>query len=41
VVLRLLRRWLLEREIRARIAAFARACADPEIVESTRVGGVE
>ena len=34
-------RWLLEREIRARIAAFARACADPAIVESTGVGAVE
>ena len=26
--------WLLGREIRARIAAFARACADPEIVDA-------
>lgn len=25
-------RWLLGREIRARIAAFARACADPEVL---------
>lgn len=33
--------WLLGREIRARIAAFASACADPTIVESLGVGGVE
>ena len=28
--------WLLGREIRARIAAFARACADPDILAATR-----
>jgi hypothetical protein len=26
--------WLLGREVRARIAAWARACEDPEVLES-------
>ena len=29
--------WLLGREIRARIEAFARACADPEILAAVRL----
>ena len=31
--------WLLGREIRARIAAFARACSDPEILAAVGVEG--
>lgn len=31
--------WLLGREIRARIAAFGRACADPEILAAVAVEG--
>lgn len=29
-------RWLLGREIRARIAAYARACVDPEVLDAVR-----
>lgn len=37
-VAELIGQWLLGREIRARIEAFARACSDPEIVRATLDG---